>query len=233
MWNGKKKALTFSYDDAVSQDIRLIEIFNKYGLKGTFNINSMLLGQSTTLVREGVEITHNKNKPENIPYIYKGHEVSAHTLTHPHLPALSDKDVIYQIEQDRLNLSDLVGYEVCGMAYPGSAPNHNQRIIDLVRNNTGIKYARTVETTLCFDQQKDLHCVRGTLYHHEQWDKLFEMGQRFLDAKEGQFYLWGHAYEFDIFPERWTIFEEFCQMMSGKTDIFYGTNKEVLLPCSE
>jgi peptidoglycan/xylan/chitin deacetylase (PgdA/CDA1 family) len=118
MWNGKKKALTFSYDDAVSQDIRLIEIFNKYGLKGTFNINSMLLGQSTTLVRDGVEITHNKNKPEDIPYIYKGHEVSAHTLTHPHLPALSDKDVIYQIEQDRLNLSDLVGYEVCGMAYP-------------------------------------------------------------------------------------------------------------------
>ena len=31
MWNGKKKALTFSYDDAVSQDIRLIEI-NAYRL---------------------------------------------------------------------------------------------------------------------------------------------------------------------------------------------------------
>ena len=29
MWNGKKKALTFSYDDAVSQDIRLIEIFGE------------------------------------------------------------------------------------------------------------------------------------------------------------------------------------------------------------
>ena len=42
MFNGKKKALTFSYDDGVTQDIRLIEIFNKYNLKATFNLNSEL-----------------------------------------------------------------------------------------------------------------------------------------------------------------------------------------------
>ena len=29
MFNGKNKAITFSYDDAVTQDIRLIEILNK------------------------------------------------------------------------------------------------------------------------------------------------------------------------------------------------------------
>ena len=39
MFNGMKKALTFSYDDGVTQDIRLIEIFNKYNLKATFNLN--------------------------------------------------------------------------------------------------------------------------------------------------------------------------------------------------
>ncbi len=38
MFNGKNKAITFSYDDGVMQDIRLIEIFNKYNLKATFNI---------------------------------------------------------------------------------------------------------------------------------------------------------------------------------------------------
>ena len=37
--NAKKKALTFSYDDGVEQDARLMEIFNKNGLKGTFNRN--------------------------------------------------------------------------------------------------------------------------------------------------------------------------------------------------
>ena len=33
MWNGKKKAVTFSYDDGVEQDRRLIALFNKYGMK--------------------------------------------------------------------------------------------------------------------------------------------------------------------------------------------------------
>ena len=37
---GKAKALTFSYDDGVEQDIRFIEILDKNGLRGTFNINS-------------------------------------------------------------------------------------------------------------------------------------------------------------------------------------------------
>ena len=37
---GKAKAVTFSYDDWVIQDIRLAEMFDKYGMKGTFNFNS-------------------------------------------------------------------------------------------------------------------------------------------------------------------------------------------------
>ena len=39
---GKLKALTFSYDDGVETDKRLIDIFKKHNLKGTFNINSLL-----------------------------------------------------------------------------------------------------------------------------------------------------------------------------------------------
>ena len=40
----KSKFLTFSFDDGVTQDVRLIELFNKYGMKATFNLNSELLG---------------------------------------------------------------------------------------------------------------------------------------------------------------------------------------------
>lgn len=40
VFNGKNKALTFSFDDGNVDDIRLIKIMNKYGLKGTFNLNS-------------------------------------------------------------------------------------------------------------------------------------------------------------------------------------------------
>ena len=60
---------------------------------------------------------------------------------------------------------------------------------------------------------------------------LFEKGREFLELKAEApqvFYIWGHAYEFDIYPERWQIFEEFCKMMAGREDVFYGTNIEIL-----
>ena len=40
MWDGKQKAVTFSYDDGVCQDRRLVDMFNYYHVKATFNINS-------------------------------------------------------------------------------------------------------------------------------------------------------------------------------------------------
>ncbi len=38
--DNKYKALTFSYDDGVEQDRRLVKLFNQYNLKATFNLNS-------------------------------------------------------------------------------------------------------------------------------------------------------------------------------------------------
>ncbi len=233
MFGGKKKAVTFSYDDAVTQDIRLAELFHKYGMKATFNINSELLGFTGELVRNGRTVPHNKVKPEDIKHIYEGHEVAVHTLTHPRLPDVeNDAEIIRQVECDRLKLSELCGYEVIGMAYPGGPPNNDDRSAKLIRENTGVKYARAYETNGSFDLQEDLFRFQGTVYHHDEWDKLFELGESFLNLKADEpkiFYIWGHAYEFDIYPERWALFEEFLKMISERNDIFYGTNKEVLL----
>ena len=62
MFGGKVKALTFSFDDAVRQDVKMIEILNKYG-KGTFNLNSGRLGMEGTKEWEGRKINTNKIKP--------------------------------------------------------------------------------------------------------------------------------------------------------------------------
>ena len=232
MWNGKMKALTFSYDDGVTQDRRLVEIFNKYGLKCTFNINSELLGRENSLIRDGVEIRHDKILPCEVKTLYEGHEVAAHTLTHPSLVKLeNDAEVIRQVEEDRKNLSALVGYDVVGFAYPGGGRNFDDRVADLIRNNTGVKYARGTFSTYSFEPQKDLYTFDPTVYHHIDMDKMFELGDEFLALEPTSpqcFYIFGHAYEFDIRDE-WDRFEEFCAKMSGKEDIFYGTNKEVLL----
>ena len=228
MWNGKKKAITFSYDDTVTQDIRLIEILDKYGLKATFNLNSGLLGMDGMLIREGVEVSHVKIPASEIASVYKNHEVAAHTLTHPHLPKLPDDEVIRQVEEDRLNLSDLVGYEVVGMAYPGGGMNNNDRVARLIKNHTGIKYARTISLGYSFLPQPDLYRYKPTAFHLDFADN-YRLAKDFFEREtEGVFYIWGHSYEFDI-HNTWDQFEDFCKAISGRPDVFYGTNKEILL----
>ena len=113
--NGKLKAITLSFDDGVIQDRRLIEILNRYGLKGTFNLNSQLFNV-TIQVGSTVRIDHTKIDPSEVAPLYSGLEVAVHTLTHPNLTTLSDEEIIRQVEEDRKNLSALCGYEVIGMA---------------------------------------------------------------------------------------------------------------------
>ena len=139
MYNGKMKAVTFSYDDGVTQDKRLIEMFNKYGLKATFNINSGKLGKAGALVREGVTVAHVKPQPCEIRAIYEGHEIAAHTLTHPNLTTLGDDDIIKEVENDRLALSELAGYEVVGMAYPCGGVNCNEHVASVIRENSSVE----------------------------------------------------------------------------------------------
>jgi len=226
-----KKILTFSYDDGVTQDVRLIELFNKYGMKATFNINSELLGMDGELICDGTRISHNKNKKEDVKHIYAGHEVAVHTLTHPFLPDMKDPaEIIRQVEQDRLNLSELCGYEVQGMAYPCGGVNFNDFVSETIRKSTGVKYARTIISSYNFNLQENLYQFNPSVSHGEM-DKMFEMGEKFLNLQTDVpqiFYVWGHAYEFDIRNE-WGRFEEFLQMMSGREDICYCTNLEALI----
>lgn len=231
MWNGKKKAITFSFDDGVTQDIRLVEMLNKYGLKGTFNINSCLLGLKGEVRPAGETVAHNKVLLSKVREVYQGHEVAVHTLTHPNLTALDEETIVFQVEEDRKRLSELCGYEVVGMAYPCGGVNNDDRVAEIIKNKTGVQYARTITSTFTFDKQTNLHRFNPSVYVMQP-DKLDELVEAFLslDTDEPQlFYIWGHAYEFDTTRMPWERFESVCQKLAGKEDIFYGTNKQVLL----
>jgi peptidoglycan/xylan/chitin deacetylase (PgdA/CDA1 family) len=230
MFNGKIKAVTFSYDDGVTQDKRLIDIFNRYKLKATFNINSELLGLDGCLNFNGKSVSHIKNNKSQVAEIYNGHEVAAHTLTHPNLTQTDENEIIRQVEEDRRNLEAHMGYEVVGMAYPCGGVNNNEYVADVIKNHTQIKYARTITSNYKFDIQKNLYRFDPTVSHLE-WDIMFSLADTFINLQADKpqiFYIWGHSYEFDI-HNTWDKFEEFCRLLSGRKDIFYGTNREVLL----
>lgn len=229
-WKDKyRKAVTFSYDDGVTQDIRLIELFNKYNFKGTFNLNSELLGNSGMQERNGRRISHYKIVPDKVRDIYEGHEVAVHTLTHPTLVGLPEDEIIRQVEQDRLNLGELTGYEIVGMAYP-NGPN-DDRVAGIIREHTGVLYSRTTTCVDSFDEQTNFYRFNPNA-HHRNTERIMKMGHDFISLKPDKpqiFYIWGHSYEMDYESDEWMKFEEFLKLISNHDDIFYGTNAEVLL----
>lgn len=227
--SGLMKAVTFSYDDGVTQDVQLIELMNQYNLKGTFNLNSHLFGQGKFLCTPNHRYCHYRIRKEDVKELYQGHEIAAHTLTHPNLSTLEDKQIIYEVEQDRLNLSEIAGYEVVGMAYPfGDA---GPRVADLIREGTGIRYCRTVRDTGSFQIPDNLYLLHPTSYHHN-FSQMTQLAHQLIEAKPTQpqvFYIWGHSYEQDGDSRYWTQLEEFFRLISGHDDIYYGTNAQVLL----
>ena len=226
-----QKYVTFSFDDGVTQDKRLVELFNKYGLKGTFNLNSSLLGLKGELPVHGKIVNHTKVFPQEVKTTYEGHEVAVHTLTHPNLTCEDDVTVAYQVEEDRKQLSKLVGYEVRGMAYPCGGVNNDDRVAEVIKTSTGVQFSRTIMSTHSFDLPKNVYRLNPTVYICEP-QKMFELAEKFVALQTDKpqlFYVWGHAYEFDGVDEMtWERFEEFCALIAGKDDICYGTNQEVL-----
>ncbi len=231
MWQGKKKAVTFSFDDGVTQDRRLVELLNKYGLKCTFNINSSLLGTLNTLSCAEWSVSHNKIKASEVKSLYAGHEVAVHTLTHPRLPELDDETVLRQVDEDRKALEILCGYPIVGMAYPCGGVNNDARVAKLIAENTPIRYARTIEDTRSLKPQtENLLQFHPTLHFGDRLEELVDAFIASESEEEQLLYVWGHSYELDIANRiTWEQFEKICQKLSGRGDIFYGTNKEVLL----
>ena len=232
MWNGKKKAITFSFDDGITQDIRLVAILNKYGLKGTFNLNSeRFSSKGDSLILKEKTIPRMMIGRESVSALYSGHEIAVHTLTHVNLTMQTDGEVIRQVDEDRKNLEKICGYPVVGMAYPCGGVNNDERVAELIKENTPIRYARTITSSYTFDLQKE-HLLRFNPTLHFLDEKTEALVEEFLALQPNEpqlLYIWGHSYELDVDEGRWERFGRLCARLAGKEDIFYGTNKEVLL----
>lgn len=224
MWNGKNKAVTFSYDDGVEMDKRLVEIFNRYGLKCTFNLNSGIMSPESCWENNGVTIR--RMAPEGLPELYKGHEIAVHCVTHANLQELGDEAARREILDDKLALEKLFGTDIKGMAYPYGA--YDERIIRIA-GECGMKFARTCGDRHDFHMPENMLAF-GASCHHD-WEGLWELVRSFLEYdgdEPAALCVWGHSYEFEV-NRNWERIEELCRMLSGRDDIFYGTNSQVYI----
>ncbi|MBQ8525452.1 MAG: polysaccharide deacetylase family protein [Clostridia bacterium] len=221
---GRAKVLTFSYDDGVEQDIRLMEILDKYNMKGTFNINSGLYSPEGTVHPEGH--VHRRMTESQCREVYKNHEVALHALTHPYLEELTPEHCTYEILEDRKNLERLTGKITRGMAYPFGT--HSDTVVDVLRN-CGIVYSRTTVSTHKFNLPEDWLRLPATCHHRDP--ELMNLAKSFVEFDKNRpskmFYLWGHTYEFEA-ADNWNVIEEFVEFMANREDeIWYATNIEI------
>jgi peptidoglycan/xylan/chitin deacetylase (PgdA/CDA1 family) len=220
---GKSKALILSFDDGNVADRHLVKMMNDYGLVGTFHLNSNKLGTKDYLTKE------------EIRNLYKGHEVSGHTLNHPNLTSLSKIDVIYEVLEDRKELERLTACPVRGMSYPFG--NTNDFVIEAI-SGLGIEYARTVGDTYNFSMPADfltwqptIHLFGKTNYipndtanDSRESGQFYQLTNDFLKASTlALFYVWGHSWEYEGTGNKWAEVEKFFKMISKNPDIHYTT----------
>lgn len=226
MWNGKKKAVTFSYDDGVEQDRRLVELFNAYGVKATFNLNSGIQTRAFSFVEGKSGIVVRRMNQQGLRGVYSGHEIASHGLTHAN-PVECDEETLYnEVQADKQNLEALFEQEIVGYAYPYGC-YHDLAV--KVLNDCGIRYARTVESSAAFELQSDLLRFRPCYHHNDE--RIFAGIERFLASESEEpslLYIWGHSYEFDV-DQNWEHMEKILKQLAGHSDVFYGTNAQVLL----
>ena len=222
---GKRIAVTTSFDDGHTFDRRLVEAFNAWGIKGTFNLNS---GKLQRTGKPAVEVPGSKRTnldASEIAELYRGHEVAIHTVTHPWLDRLDASQIATEVLEDRKALEDLTGYPVRGMAYPFG--NYNAEVIATLRG-LGVVYSRTCENAAnCFPPAEPLAWASTA----HQYAANPSVPERFaaLHANarySGVFYIWGHTFEF-FDKNDWEGIERIFKPLSGHADVWYCTNIEL------
>lgn len=173
----KQKALTMSYDDGQVYDRRLIEIFNRYGIRGTFHLISGLLDHSGYVTSAEVS------------QLYGGHEVAGHTRLHNPMSMLPDGGVLQELLEDKRALETLCGIPLSGMSYPyGDCMEGWTAVLPKL----GIRYARTVQSTGRFSLPQNFLLWNPTCHHT---DRLMERLQAFQHTNPWDWmpllYVWG------------------------------------------
>lgn len=231
--NYSQKAITFSYDDGVSQDAQLIEIFKKYNLRATFNIIANWIGTgSETMYAER----------------YKGFEVATHSNTHPRMYVNDSSEIeggytpmtleqcVAEFSTAQTRLKNVFGSAPRGGAWPYTAPYNRDFYQELLSDmqEMGIMYMRPTPTKSDFDFPSNWMDWRANCHH----DSMESFANKFiaLDTKNELklFYVWGHAYEFDSDrdPEntakvRWEKMDELCSKFADRDAYWSATNIEV------
>ena len=222
---GRDRALTFSYDDGVEQDERVISVLKSHSMKGTFNISSNRFWPENTPYPAGKIARRIPESKFREIYLNDAVEVAIHGFRHMRMACFPKGAAAYEITADRKKLEDLTGQLVTGGAYANGS--YNDDVIQAL-DTCGIEYFRTVKNTHNFLLPENWLAWHPTCHHKDP--QLMSLAEDFLSRQAKVFptvfYLWGHGYEFER-DDNWEVLEKFAEYMAGHSNVWYATNGEI------
>ena len=219
-----KKYITIRFDDGITQDARIIEIFKKYNIDCcTFYVNTGLGGANWAWVGQAFnrpDVTHIRyTRKELQSGIYDGFDVECHTLNHPSLKNYTERQVTNEVGKDATNIKKIFGYEPVGLAWPGGDTEWNETNLKTILATTNIRYGScTTRNTKMGLSKFSLPQYFMTWYPTCSFSDADSEAllNEFVTAdctEDMLFYVWGHGYEFDIFNS-WDKFERMVKTIS-------------------
>ncbi len=210
-----RKFFTVSFDDGTEQDVRLVALMEKYGIRGTVNLSSGLFGQreegvsreTTEALADGTErrirvcYDHNILPLEQAKELYSRDyiEIAGHGAHHTHQAALDSEELRAEIAGDAAQLEKIFGRKVRGHIFPYG--EYNEECLS-VMEEAGLVYGRYV-TSAGPDADFAFHAERGIIRPTCRMTDGFALPllERFISAPCGDedmvFYFWGHSFELD------------------------------------
>lgn len=233
--SAKHVVVTTSWDDGHKLDLRLATLLKKYGLHGTFYVSPL----------DHEFKKADRLSSDDIKRLAKDFEIGAHTMTHPRLTTVSDRQAYREISKSKHVLELIIGKPIISFCYPGG--DFDERHPPMVQK-AGFKLARTVER-FHFDHT-DAMTMPTTVHAYRHWSDVWKIAKfaRFhpvktvrytLDwgelaislfeqarAQKRTFHLWGHSWEIENNHD-WQRLERVFVHIS-KQKAHYRTNGELV-----
>lgn len=220
--------ITTSWDDGDARDLRVAELLDRYGVKGTFYIDKGCANRLTE---------------DDIRALSQRHEIGAHGLAHPDLPTLSREEKQREIAGSKSWLESVTGKPVGMFCYPyGHLDDETKEVV----KEAGFFGARSSQKTLGtipsdpftlpvttmiyrspfgIFEKLALPLMREKLTNAE-WEARARTKFEAVRAVGGVFHLWGHSWEIDQLA-LWTSLESFLKEIAHQPDAQHLTNGEL------
>jgi len=232
---GKKIIVTTSWDDNSYENLKMIRLLDRFGICGTFYINSKTDNMGRNLnqnrIKEMVfEVAHSSR-----------HEVGSHTVNHAILTKC--KNPYEEIEGSKYELEKLTQRDVISFCYPNGAYDDN---IKNIVKDAGYRCARTCDyegiglPKDSYEWGITLHASNGSprttfkIWRQSgisfrsllDWEIRAKLLFNLVLEKGGIWHLWGHSWEIESHKD-WDKLARVLQYVSDREGVLHVTNGEI------